>query len=138
MRIMKNVLIVSLFSFFWLGFASAQYSVLRPGDPEFGEMVAVINEWCDAHFTNCFGWRFVNLNDQSLSISRIRYGKWKMEGRNTNQGVASGGRGSETYERKFVATVEKLDNNTYSVYMKKQSITILGESWLECTKTIRL
>lgn len=134
---MKNLFLLFFLLFLARTTIYCQYKQLDSNDDEYGEMLAVINEWCDQHFDNCFGWEFVELI-QGAKITRIRDGKWKVNGFNRNQGLASWGKGTETYIREYKATVTRIENNTYLVKFKKQEKTILGTNWPECTKSIEL
>jgi hypothetical protein len=134
---MKKIMFSTTILFAFAFSAKAQFAKLTNNDNEHGLMMTVINEWCDAYFNTCFGWEFVDLN-QDARVTRIKNGKWKISGSNRNQGVANGGRGSKTYTRQYKATVEELGQDKYLVHFKKQSITVFGETWLDCSRIIEL
>lgn len=134
---MKKIFLLTAILFAGAISAKAQFAQLNHEDNEHGMMMTVVNEWCDAYFNTCFGWEFVDLK-QDARVTRIKRGKWKISGTNRNQGVAEGGRGSKTYTRQYKATVEDLGQSKYLVHFKKQSITIFGETWMECSRVIEL
>lgn len=135
---MKKILSFLLFFTVTINSILAQYEVLDKNNVEFKEIVEIISEWSDENYEECFNSSFFKLNDESIKVTRIKSGKWKV----------SGTLNSESETNKFKATLLEEKTGVYQAEMKIEIVLDIVTSvggvdngnnhtvWEECTKKL--